>query len=229
MRAAALAALQALLALTAPLAQAQTPPAYNTVELQAEASREVANDSLNAVLYAEASDANPARLADMLNRAANEALKLAQAEPAVRARSGGFTSFPVYDRNQKLTGWRGRTELRLESRDFQAASALIAKLQEKLQLSSVSFSISQETRKSTENDLIAEAIKAFRGRADIARAALGGASYKLRRIALNTGMAGPPPRPLMRMAAEAAPVAAPVFEGGVSTVTVTAAGAIEVE
>lgn len=218
------------LALAPVCAAAQTAPEpYNTVELQAEASREIANDTLNAVLYAEANDANPAALADTLNRAANEALRLAADVKTVRARSGSSNSYPVYDRNQRLTGWRGRAEIRLDSRDFRAASALIAKLQSQMQLSSISFSASQDTRKSTENELIVEAVKAFRARADIARQALGGRSYKLRRIAIHTAGSAPPPRPMMRMAAASAEVAAPQFEGGLSTVTVSVSGTVEVE
>jgi predicted secreted protein len=207
------------------------PAAYNTVELQAEVHREIANDTLNAVLFIEASDANPARLADLLNKAASDALKIAADVKAVRARSGAQHSYPVYDRSQKLTGWRGRSEIRLESRDFQAASALIGKLQSTLQLSSLSFSVAPETRRQAENELIADAVKAFRARADIARAALGGKGYRLRRMAINTSGSAPPPRPMMRaMAASASPeVAAPQFEGGLSSVTVSVSGAIEVQ
>jgi predicted secreted protein len=227
-------ALLAVLLLPPHIAQAQTARGaepYNSVELQAEANREISNDTLNATLYAEASDADAARVADALNRASNDALKAAAGFKAVRARSGGSNTYPVYDRNQRLTGWRGRAEIRLESRDFQAASALIAKLQEGMQLSSLSFKVSREFRTSTENELIAEAVKAFRGRADIARQALGGKSYRLRRIAINTSGSSPPPRPMLRMSAAAAPaeVAAPQLEGGLSTVTVSVSGTIEVE
>jgi len=206
--------------------------AYNTVELQAEASREIANDTLHATLFVEANDADAAKLANTLNRTMNDALKMAAGFKAVRARSGGNNSYPVYDRNQRLTGWRGRAEIRLESRDFQAVSALIAKLQEQMKLSSLSFIVDPDTRRNTENELISDAMKAFRGRADIARMALGGKGYKLRRIAINTSGSAPPPRPMMRMsasAAGAAEVAAQQFEGGLSTVTVSVSGAIEVE
>jgi len=203
---------------------------YNTVELQAEANREIPNDTLNASLYAETSDADAARVADALNRISNEALKAAGGFKAVRARSGGNSTYPVYDRNQRLTGWRGRAEIRLESRDFPAASALIAKLQSGMQLSSLSFNVSRELQTNTENELIAEAVKAFRGRADIARQALGGKSYRLRRIAINTSGSSPP-RPMLRMSAAAvsAEVSAPQFEGGLSTVTVSVSGTVEVE
>ena len=150
------------------------PERYNTVELQAEAQREVANDTLTATLYAEASDASAAQVATALNRALNEALRLAGEVKAVRARSGNNQTYPVYDRAQKLTGWRGRAEIRIESRDFQAAAALVGRLQASLQLASMQFSISTEARKAVENELVTEAIGAFRARADIVRQALAG-------------------------------------------------------
>jgi predicted secreted protein len=209
-------------------AQPQTAEAYNVVELQAEAQREVPNDLLNASLYVEANDADAARLAAALNRITNEALKAAADFKAVRVRSGGSNTHPVYDRSQKLTGWRGRAEVRLESRDFEAASRLIARLQASMQLSSISFSVSPEQRKATENELIGEAIQAFRGRAEIVRQALAGKAWKLRHMSVNTSGSAPPPRPLLRaMAAQSAEIAPPQFEGGMSTVQVSVSGAIQ--
>ncbi len=214
-------------------ALAQAQPAqerYNTVELQAEAQREVANDTLTATLYAEASDASAAQVATALNRALNEALRLAGEVKAVRARSGNNQTYPVYDRAQKLTGWRGRAEIRLESRDFQAAAALVGRLQSTLQLASMQFSISTEARKAVENELVTEAIGAFRARADIVRQALAGKSYRLKRLAINTG-GFVAPRPIMAraLASASAEVVAPQFEGGMSQVTVTASGTVEIE
>lgn len=214
--------------------QAQSVPErvpYNSIDLQAEAQREVANDSLNAVLFAEANDADAARLASGLNRTINAALSAAKAYPAVAVRSGGYQTFPVYDRSQRLTGWRGRAELRVQSRDFQAASALIGKLQSTLQLGGLGFTVSPELRKETQDQLIAEAIGAFKARADIARGALGGKSYKIRRITVSTQGGFPPPVPLamQRSAGVAEAVAPPSFEGGTSRVSVTASGTIEIE
>ena len=96
----------------------------------------------------------------------------------------------------------------------------------------INFSVSPEARKAVENDLITEAIAAFRGRAEIAQKALGGKSYKVQRINLGTGYSGPPPRQMsvMRAAASAdAAVAPPPAEGGASTVSVTVGGAVEIE
>lgn len=219
------------IALTAFQAWAQTPEQkFNSVELQAEAHREVSNDTLNAVLFAELNETDAAKLASALNRTVNEALAVAKEFKAVRVRSGNNQTYPVYDRQQRLTGWRGRAELRLESRDFQAAAALIGKLQAGMRLGQISFSASSELRKAAEDELIAEEIKAFRARADVARSALGARLYRIRRISINTGGAFPPPRPFVaRAAAAAEAVLPPQFEGGASQITVSVNGTIEVE
>ena len=217
------------LALAGAALAADPAPRYNVVELQAEAQREVPNDTLSASLYVELNDANPAALADAINKAANDALRVAKDYKNVRVRSGSNQTYPVYTKG-KLQGWRGRAEIRLESKEFQAASGLIGKLQASMQLGSLGFSVSPEARRQAEGELIVEAIGAFRARAEIARAALAGRSYKLQRLNLNSGHSAPPPRYAMArtMAAGAPEVAAPDFEGGSSQVTVTAAGAIEV-
>lgn len=205
-------------------------PRYNTVELQAEAQRELANDSVSASLYVELNEANPAALAAALNKAANEALRAAREYPAVHARSGNNQTYPVYAKGNVLQGWRGRAEIRLESKDFEAASRLIGKLQSGMQLANTALSVSPEARRQAENELIAQAIAAFKLRADIVRRALGGRSYKIERLNVSTGYSAPPPRfAVARALAAGAPeVAPPNLEGGVSMVTVTVGGAIEV-
>jgi len=218
----------------APLWAQTAPQRYNVVELQAEAQREVPNDLMVALLFVEETNANPAVLAAAINRSVAEALKIAREFASVKVRTGNNQTSPVYaPRSNQLQGWRARAELRLESRDFAAGSALIGKLQASMQLGGVSFSVSPEARKAVENELIAEAIAAFRGRAEIAQKALGGRSFKVQRINLGSGLAGPPPRLMMqaRGAADAAvsAAAAPPAEGGASTLSVNVSGAVEVE
>jgi predicted secreted protein len=226
---------RAALALTCVLgaaASAQQParPAGPQVELQAEARREVPNDVINAAMSLEVSDADPAKVADALNRAQNAALAAARDFPLVRARTGYSQSYPVYDRAQKLTGWRGRAEVRLESRDFAQAAALIGRLQSSMQLSGMSFSVSPQSRQAAEDELLVEAIAAFRARAEIARKAIGTRAYRIQRLQVNTGGGfSPPPRPMLARGAMAAEVATPQLEGGLSQIVVTVQGSIEVE
>jgi len=209
-------------------AQAAEPVRYNTVTLQAEAQREVPNDLLNATLYVEANDANAAAVASAVNRSVNEALQVAKEHKNVRVRSGNNQTYPVYSRSNQLQGWRGRGEIRLESRDFEAASALIARLQPGMQLAGLNFSISGEARRAAEDELSVEAIAAFRARAEVLRKALGGRGYKLQNINVASGHQAPVPRFAMARAAPAAQEAVPLnMEGGFSVITVTANGAIE--
>ena len=222
--------LVASLALSGAALAVDAAPRYNVVELQAEAQREVPNDTLSANLYVELNDANPAALADAINKAVNEALRVARDYKSVRVRSGGNQTYPVYAKGNVLQGWRGRAEIRIESKDFGAASALIGKLQAGMRLGSLGFSVSSEARRQTENELMVEAIGAFKARAEIVRGALAGRNYKVQRLTVNSGQSVPPPRFAMAraLAAGAPEVAAPDVEGGVSQITVNAAGAIEI-
>lgn len=217
------------------VAQNVAPPSSRgpEVELQAESAREVTNDLMHAVLFAEASDTNSAQLAGTLNRTVNAALAAGGEVRSVQVRSGNVQTFPVYDRAGKLTNWRGRAEVRLEGREFRDVAALIARLQSSMQLAGVSFSVSPEARRKVEDELVGEAIAAFRARAEIVRQAIGGQSARIRRIAVNAGGDFPAPRPMaaqMRGASVAsAPIEAPTFEGGTSRVVVTVAGTAEIE
>jgi predicted secreted protein len=214
-----------------PEARGPCEPRWNQVELQAEAAREVQNDTVYATLFTEITDPDPAKVASQVNRAIGDALKTASAYRTVKARSGGNMTYPIYDKGQKLTGWRSRAEIRLESQDFEAAATLIGKLQSELQLAGLSFGVSRELRRKTEDELIRDAVAAFKARAEVATSALGGRSYRIERVALNTfGM--PVPIVAMRapsMADAAVAAAPPPLQGGTSTVQVQASGTIEVE
>ena len=214
------------LASAAALAQPAPEPRFNQVDLQASAQTEIVNDTLNASLYVEMNDADPAKLADGINRRINAGLAQAKQYPTVRVRTGFNQTFPVYDKSQRLTGWRGRAEIRLQSKDFEKAAALIGKMQSGMQVGSIAFSVSPEARKAAEDRLIAEGIASFRARAEIVKTALGGKAYKLRHMNINGGQFQPLATRAFAPAAEVAPQA---LEGGVSNISVNVSGTIEVE
>ena len=165
-------------------------PRYNQIDLHAEVSREVQNDMMNATMYAEVNESSAAAVTQKLNRIGNDAIATAKQHKNVKVRTGYNQTYPVYDRNNKLTGWRGRTEVRLESKDFAAASELIGALQGGMQLGGVGFSVSPELRRETENELMKEVVTAFRQRAEVMKQALGAKAYKLRNLSVNTGGGG---------------------------------------
>lgn len=210
-------------------AQAQEPAAgaqFNLVTLAAQAEREIANDLLTATLAAEAEGADPGPLADSVNRSMRRALELAREQRGIKVSSGGYQTYPVYDRN-RVARWRVRQELRIESADFAAATALIGRLQASLVLSQMALGVSPEARKAAEHALTAEAIAAFEERARIARDALKAKSFRIRDLQISGG--GPiAPRPLAAraMLAEGAP---PAVEPGTTRVVVTASGTVQLQ
>lgn len=206
--------------------QEPSPALFNLVTLSAQAEREVPNDTLLATLAAEAEGADPAPLAEGVNRSMRRALELARAYPSVKARSGNYQTYPVYDKN-RIARWRVRQELRLEASDFGAATELIGKLQSILTVAQLAHGVSGEARRQAENTLLAEAIAAFEERARLARDALKAKGYRLRDLNLSGG--GPmPPRPLA-MRAMAAEAAAPALEAGATRIAVTVTGTVQLQ
>jgi len=211
-------------------AHAENEP-YNRVDFQVGAAREVANDLLVAGMSIGVQDKQPARVAQQINSALNEALKKAAAFGNVKVSSGGQNTYPVYGKNNQVDAWRGHAEIRLESRDFKAAGELIMQLQSTLQLNGLNFALAPDTRTQNESGLIADAIKAFQTRADAIRTAFGAHSYKTVHFSINSGM---PPIYAQKML-RAAPMTAdtaipqPEFSGGDTRMTVQVSGTIELQ
>ena len=86
---------------------------YNRVDFQVEASREVANDMLEANMTVEIQDKQPDRVSQQINTALNDALKKASAFDTVKASSGNQNTYPVYGKNNQIDAWRGHGEIRL--------------------------------------------------------------------------------------------------------------------
>ena len=210
-------------------AQAPTETQFNLVSLNAQSEREIPNDLLTATLAAEAEGADPAQLADGVNRTMQRALAAALAYKSVKTQSAGYQTIPVYDKN-RVARWRVRQELRLESADFAAATDLIGKLQATLIVAGLNLGVSGEARRKAENALIAEALSAFDERARVVRDAVKAKSYRMRDLQVSTG--GAPPRPVYAMAARALAsesMAQPVLEPGSTRILITVSGTIQLQ
>ena len=227
MRRQVIAAVVALAAI-APLAAHEGEVVYDRVSLSASAERAVANDVLVAVLYAERSGGDQARLAEEVNRTVRGALDRAEREETVTASTLGYNTWPQY-RDQVLRGWRVRQSIRLESRDGEALAGLLGDLQQDLALESVGYTVSPEARAAVEEALIAEALAGFRARASLVASEMQRGGYRLVDISVNT-RGGRPQPVLMRgaaMAMESARATAPALEGGDQTITVDVSGTVE--
>jgi predicted secreted protein len=207
---------------------------YNQVSVRAEVNQEVQRDLMMVTLYSESQNADPAKLAAEITENLNKALGKVRQVKEITLRQGNRNSYPIYDdKGQKITGWRERAELRLESADFATLSKLTGELLgEDMKMGGMDFSISKPARKASEDTLLKDAVAAFKTRAQLVTEALGGSTYKLVNLNLNTsGYPQPYARaPVMMMKAARSDAAAPTpdVEAGTAEVSVTADGVIEV-
>lgn len=203
---------------------------YNQIQFQVERSRPVDNDRMQATLNVTAEDGNATRLADQINRNMDWALKTVKTYPKVQSRTASYQTYPVYDKD-RVQRWRATQELLLEGVDFAQLGELIGKLQERLQVAGISFSVSPERRATVEDELIAKALEAFKQRAELVRKQIGAKSYRIVTVSINQDGAVPPPRPMLRAKGimEMASAAAPAVEAGTSTLSITVSGIIELQ
>lgn len=210
------------------LAAADGPPdVRNQVSFSVERSREVENDWVTAIVGATHESTDPAEVAKRVNTDLGWGTKLAVATTGVRVRTGGYTTRPLTDKRSQLVRWRGSQTLVLEAADAQLLSGLIGKLQARLQLQDIRFSVSPERRRAVEDELVDEVLAAFRARAGRVQKKLGAVGYEI--VSIRVDMSGAPP-PMPRrgavMMAEAV-TPAPSLEAGTSTLRAGAHATIE--
>ena len=214
------------------LASEQT---YNQVSLRAEASQEVAHDQMQVTFYTEAQDTDPARLADLISKTLNSAIETARKQPKVSVKLGNRSSYPVHDsKGQKITAWRERAEIRLESTEFSELSALTGELLKTLKMANMQFSIAPKTRISSEDALLKEAISAFQARAKLVSEAFGSSQYKVVNLNLNSSGYNNPPvyarsAKMVSSVMSDESAVAPDIEAGSTQVSIIADGVIEIE
>lgn len=207
-------------------------PQLGSVSLSAHASTEVDNDVMRAVLFAEEEDADPARLADRVNRATANAMAVAKSQAGVKVKTGGYQTHPVYDK-ARIVRWRARSDLILESTEFRVLADLVGRLQSTLKLGGVDFTVSPELRQKTQDELMAAAVADFQRRSSLVAASFGASGYRVRDAAVSSDD-GVPPMPRAVLAMRAAPAAAdsvqaPVVEAGTSRIAVSVTGTILLE
>ncbi|MDX1487309.1 MAG: SIMPL domain-containing protein [Acidiferrobacterales bacterium] len=203
---------------------------YNQVHFQVERSRPVENDRMQAVLSVTAEGENAARVANQINRTMDWAVEIAKTRSKIEVRTGNYQTYPVYDKN-KIRRWRATQQLALEGTDFTGLSDLVGQLQERLQVTSINFSLSPARRAAVEDDLITQALDAFKQRAELVRKQLAGKSYRIIEAVVSTN--GGEPVPIMRGIADMKPAAEsvvpPTVQAGTSTLTVSVDGVIELQ
>ena len=205
------------------------PTGYDQLSFQTEVKEEIANDEVRASLYKKAQATDSKALATTLNTSINRALAIAKRYPTVTVSTGQQSSYPRYDKNDKIIGWTGQANIDIKSTDFTATSQLIADLQETLVMNTLNFGVSEIKQDALEQKLMTEASRAFQQQAKNLTRAWDARSYRVVSVNLNTG-SNNYPRPMyssMRVSDAESSVPSQNFESCNSTVSVTANGTIE--
>jgi predicted secreted protein len=217
----------ALLACFLSAAQANSDTHYNRIQFQAAEHESVSNDIMHVTLGTSGESRDPAELAAHINDDMNWALKIAKGYTGVTAGTGSYQTYPVYEQ-AVLKRWRAQQNLELQGKDSRRMGQLVGELQARLQVKSMSFSVSDAKRSGVENRLISLALDAFKRRADIVVNNLQASGYRVVDISINTSSPRPPtPYPVGMMAAQSRVESPVAVEAGESEVGVTVSGTIE--
>lgn len=201
-----------------------------TLTLAAEARARVANDEMTVTLAVERDGAQPGPPNDLVNRELADAIERARKVPGVQARLGQFWTQPVFGAQGKITGYRVRGELALESRNVAELGQLTGVLGARMQVAGIGFRVSAQRRDIERDRLLKEAADAFRAKAHAAAGALGYREYEIRTVTLQDGQASQPRFQAQPMAmadgVRASPAPLPV-EAGDSEISVGMSGSVE--
>ena len=206
-------------------------PVQNVAQLSASGTIEVQQDLLSIAMNTTASGADANAVQSQLKLALDAALAIAR--PAVLPgqldlRTGNFSLYPRYDKNGKINGWQGSTELILDGRDFSRITTTAGKIQS-LTMGNVSFALSREQRAKVETEAQTNAIERFKAKALEVSKSFGFPGYTLREVSISANDQNfQPRRRVMAMQAKATESDSPVsVEAGNTTVMVTINGSVQ--
>lgn len=213
-----------------PANDAQT---YDRIELQASSVEWVNNDELEAQIFIEKNATNPKTLTQQINPLVAAALEKAKAYPDVKLSTAGQRSSPNYDyRTNKITSWSMRSELRLQSTNFEAASELIGALQDiGLEVADISFKVSDDQRQKVENQMITQVTESFKERAEVVKKSWGATDYRLVNLTIKSNTNSDESTPYgnqvyATMEQDASAASAPIAAGD-QRIEMVAQGAVE--
>jgi len=200
---------------------------YPYASLRAEAVTEVARDTVRITLAAEVRDTEQADVATALTQKVDSVMKQLRGKEGITVYSGNYQVWPMNDKDGRVSNWRGRAEIILESTDFEAVSRLAAEVGDRMPIANLSFFVAPRERARHEAELVQEAAAAFRARAEALTQAFGYASYSIREIELGGAGAAyrSEARPMMAMAVSDAAVSVPL-EGGTERISLSVQGTI---
>jgi predicted secreted protein len=200
------------------------------VNLQANATVDVAKDVLSVAMTTTREGADAAAVQAGLKQALDAALS--EAKKVVKpgqldVQTGNFSLSARYSKDGKISGWWGSAELLIEGRDMAAIGQLTGRISS-LTVGRVNASISRELREKTETELTTQAISRFRTKAAEVTKQFGYSSHVVREVSVgaNEPVFVAQDAVRMRSMAVSSEPALPV-EAGKANVTVTVSGSVQ--
>ena len=205
---------------------ADDEPLFNQVNLQAQAHMEIPNDELQVIMAVETEDKDAARLAQTINVAMKWALSKAKSDEGIQIRTLSYNTHPIYDK-RTVIGWRASQQLEIKGSEIAEITELSGELQEKLQIKSMRFNPSRLSRQKFEDELIEQALEAFKQRVELVKKHMDEKNVRIVNLNINTNNYYPQPvyaeSRMMSMKADTAPA----VEAGTSNLTVTVSGSVQ--
>lgn len=200
---------------------------FNRVYLDAQAERSIPNDEMQVLLVSEHQGVQPQGISERVNADMEWALDQARRYRDVEVRTLGYQTVPVYEK-RVIASWRASQEVQLSSQSIARLTELVGKLQERLHVRQMQFRPTQQTRDQYLDELIDQALAAFKRRAALVGKQMDGKEYRIVELHINTGAGHPPvvfaERAMMR-AMEGS--IEPAVEAGTSLLTVTVTGSVQ--
>ncbi|MFO1284754.1 MAG: SIMPL domain-containing protein [Burkholderiales bacterium] len=202
------------------------PTPVPVITVSASATASVPNDRLHAWLRAEAEHPSAAQAAAEVNARVARALPRLKSLPDTQVSTSGYATQQIVEKGRP-SRWRVVQTIRVEGSDFAAIGDAVARLQadEGLGLSGLSFGLSDELKRRTQDAITQQAIAAWRARAQSAAQGFGASAWRPGRIGVQTGDGGRPYPMVRAEMAMAAGAPQPVpLEAGSTDVTVSVTG-----
>ena len=217
--------------LVAPV-NAEETPLFDQFSLSAQARGDVQNELLLVTLQAQDQHAEPATLANSINAKMQWALSIVKRYGSLEVKTLNYNTWPRYSKGtSKIVGWYANQQLQIKSEDVDTAQKVIQLLQEKLTISGMQMTATNDAREELEDSLISEALERFKDRAAIVQRNMGALSYRIVSVDIhadnnvNTAYR----QRSMEMAMDARVSEAPVIEAGTSEIVVRVHGNIALQ
>ncbi len=158
---------------------------YNIVNLDAQATEVIENDTMHIYLYTSHEQVNAQKVSQKINEDIAWALSLLKPYDAIDVQTKNYSIYPQRNKDGKTKFWHGRQELTLTSKNFELLTQQLTQLQDRLKISHMNFSISDPIKAEVEEKLQVMALNNFQKKSTNIAKTMGKKGYDVVELNLN--------------------------------------------